>query len=56
MKILASQLHECVIFTLATGEHIEITMLLAEDEDVLPVPDIQIAIQLLCDNSNLVLD
>lgn len=47
MIIIASQLPESVLCTLPNGEHIEVTMLVAERDDVFAEPNAEAAVALL---------
>jgi hypothetical protein len=47
MIILASQLSESVLCTLPNGEHIEVTMLVAEQDECFAAPSVKAAVVLL---------
>ncbi len=47
MKIIASQLSESVLCTLPNGEHVEIIMLCAEEDDCFAEPNAEAAINII---------
>jgi hypothetical protein len=47
MIIIASQLPESVLCTLPNGQHVEVTMLVAERDDVFADPNVEAAVTLL---------
>jgi len=52
MKLIVSQLSESLLCTLPCGEHIEITMLSAEGEELILERDIQRAVDLLFEHTD----
>ncbi|MFT6408734.1 MAG: hypothetical protein ACJAQ6_002155 [Arenicella sp.] len=47
MIIIASQLAESVLCTLPNGQHVEVTMLVAEQDDCFAEPNVEAAVTLL---------